>query len=181
MGGKSGSGNAGGSGNTGGTSGGGTSGTSGASGGAGCSGSGCGNVPDPCPSGSFANCGTDCGGRSLCELGSFAGCALATAAAGKMVRTQSAADACKGCSGRMAVMTGGMNGGPAYYRITVSPPWSLLAPPLPALDQSCSLGAQCIIYYQSDTYVSFGVVTADLNAPPRNITIEAANATTTCP
>jgi hypothetical protein len=67
------------------------------------------------------------------------------------------------------------------YRVRVSPPWSLLPPPV---TDTCATGAQCIINGYSRTPPSYGgfiAITDDPNAPPRNILIEAVGPDATCP
>jgi hypothetical protein len=136
-------------------------------------GGGANDEPDPCPTGNFENCATDCGGpSSTCEPSGLPNC-YAVHVGASVVRTPSAADACSLCGGTVAGVQVNMLEG--IYRVTVSPPWSLIPPPVSG--QECTTGKQCIFNgYSGSTYGFFYAVTSDLNAPPRNITIEEMTA-----
>jgi hypothetical protein len=126
---------------------------------------------EPCPTGNFENCATDCSGRSSsCQPSGMPGCYYTKIGPpGGVVRTPSAADACFSCGGTVAAVQVNMLEG--IYRVTVSPPWSLIPPPVSG--QECSAGKQCIINgYSGTSYGSFLAVTSDLNASPHNILIE---------
>jgi hypothetical protein len=141
---------------------GGRAGTTGSGGNSGASGG------DPCPTGSFVNCATDCGGMEVA-------CGV----------TWSAMDRPCGfgtCPGRVTTIAVVLSDG--HYRISVSPPWVVVAPPVPG-EPACPAGAPCIIHdaYSTttlDLHV-IGIVTTDPTAPPRNVVIEPVPSTvTTC-
>jgi hypothetical protein len=163
----------------GGTNAGGTN--AGGTGGKGAGGTGTGGGADPCPTGMFANCAKDCGGMTLsCGVSSFNGCTQASGGY-PTIRTSTAADACKVCGNTMATVHVLVPAEPAaYYRVSVSPPWSIVDELTPA----CTVGTTCKIIYSWRTatvlHNGFTIVTTDLAAPARNVVVEPVDETAAC-
>jgi hypothetical protein len=181
---------------SGGASSGGQGGSSGGASGANTGGAGGGSAGatdgDPCPPSlnGVIRCASDCGSGFPvgCQIDgpSGAGCARAYIhEEATLLRLPPAAETCKICSGTVAVVEIEMTNTPnGTYRYTVSPPWSLIPPP--SYTQSCGPGAQCMVH--SITMLAAPpiatAVTTDLDAGPRNVTVEfvpSVDGPATCP
>lgn len=141
----------------------------------------CNNDAAPCPTGTdWSSCAKDCGGPKSCVVEKT--CQFASSVtidsigATWTVRTPDAADACQFCAGPSAWMGLSVIGTPGV-KVTVSPPWTLLADLLPCPHPA---GQQCLIVPPA-ALGQISAYTDQLTALPENVLFEGVAQGTTCP